>query len=100
MKRKFNLNTLLLLAALPLGALAAAPAAPTGNMQADPPAATTKKMDPAPLFTGLDSNHDGFVTTDEAKRSADVTARFATLDANHDGKISAAEYTKGMKNTN
>ena len=95
MNRK--LNTLLFLAALPAGALAAGPTAPSASMPADPPAPSIQKAGPAPLFTELDVNHDGYVTKEEAKRSADTTARFNALDANHDGKISAAEYAKGMQ---
>ncbi|HTY98333.1 MAG TPA: EF-hand domain-containing protein [Rhodocyclaceae bacterium] len=96
MKANARFATLLFVAAAPLAALAAQPAAaPAGD-----PAArtTTAAMDPpAPLFQQLDVNHDGSITTEEAKRSAEVTARFKELDANHDGKISVAEFNKGMQ---
>lgn len=99
MKRRLSLSALLLLGALPLGALAAqydqyaqAPAAsPPAKEQA--PAAAPAQI--PPLFEQLDVNRDGFVTMEEAKRSADVTARFKTLDANRDGKVSADEFKKG-----
>jgi len=99
MKRKFRISPLLLLAAVPLAALAAEPyQSPTQSandtMAADPPGAGKAE---APLFKQLDVNHDGYVTKDEAQRSADITARFSQLDANHDGKISVDEFTKGMQ---
>jgi uncharacterized protein involved in copper resistance len=96
MKVNARITALFLLAAAPLAALAAQPAAtPAGD-----PAArtTTAAMDPpAPLFQQLDVNHDGFIAPEEAKRSAEVTARFKELDTNHDGKISVAEFNKGMQ---
>jgi len=99
MKRKLRLNTLLLLAALPLGALAAEPPmSPAGaKPAADPAASQGMGANPAPMFTQLDANHDGLITKDEAKRSADTIARFDKLDTNHDGKISTAEWAAGNK---
>jgi hypothetical protein len=92
MKSNASLITLLLLGTLSMAAVAADPAqAPAA------PGAPAGKEAPAPLFAQLDSNHDGYVTKDEAKRSADVTARFATLDADRDGKISASEFRNGME---
>lgn len=96
MKYKTRIATVLLLGALSAGALAADPAPQTTggpSTQAAPPA----KDSPAPLFEQLDVNHDLYITKEEAKRSADVTARFAKLDINHDGKISADEYKNGMQ---
>jgi hypothetical protein len=90
MKSHKRITTLLFLATLPMAAVAADPAqAPAGG--------STPQSAPAPLFTQLDSNHDGYVTKDEAKRSADVTARFAALDTDRDGKIAANEYKSGME---
>lgn len=90
MKRRLSLSALLLLGALPLGALAA-----QTDRYAQAPAASPPAKEAAPLFEQLDANRDGFVTMEEAKRSADVTARFKALDANGDGKISADEFKKG-----
>lgn len=99
MKRNASLITLLLLGTLPMAAVAADPAqAPAGGQATQSaPGAPAGKEAPAPLFTQLDTNHDGYVTKDEAKRSADVTARFAMLDADRDGKISASEFRNGME---
>jgi hypothetical protein len=102
MKRNTCVATLLILGTLPMAAFAADPAqAPAGSTttQSAPavPGASAGKESPAPLFTQLDANHDGYVTKDEAKRSADVTARFAALDTNRDGKIAASEFKMGME---
>lgn len=100
MKRKLSLSALLLLGALPLGVLAAqydqyaqAPAASPPVKEQAPAAAPAQTP---PLFGQLDVNRDGAVTVEEAKRSADVTARFKELDANRDARISADEFKKGM----
>ena len=56
-------------------------------------------------FQDLDSNRDGQITLDEAKKSPEVKARFTQADANQDGKLDAAEFAaletmpKGMKET-
>ena len=88
---KISLPTLLLLGALPLTSVAVEYAqAPAG-------AQPVKEQTPAPLFEQLDVNHDGLVTVEEAKRSAEVTARFKDLDTNRDARISADEFRKGMQ---
>lgn len=43
-------------------------------------------------FQDLDTNRDGQITLDEAKKSPDVKARFTQADANKDGKLDAAEF--------
>ena len=101
MKTRTRLATLcVILATLPLGAIAADPAPATGGMPAPAatpaPGAAPAGAQAAPIFEQLDGNRDVFVTKDEAKRSADVTARFKELDADRDGKISAAEFRKTM----
>lgn len=48
-----------------------------------------------PIFLQLDTNKDGFVERDEARRSADTTARFEELDIDHDGRLSPAELKAG-----
>ena len=86
------------LATMPLAAIAAdpAPAASGTPAPATTPGPAATGAQAAPIFEQLDSNRDGFVTKEEAKRSADVTARFKALDADRDGKISAAEFGKTM----
>lgn len=105
MKRNFGLSTLLLLVALPIGAIAAESDRPlagspqTGSPQTGSPAAgaATPPVEPTPLFDQLDVNRDGYVTKQEAKRSAEVTTRFKALDGDRDSKISLAEFKKGMQ---
>lgn len=98
MKFKTTLAPLLLLAALPLGAISAEPAkAAPAAKEAAPAAAPAAKDEPMPLFKELDANHDNFVTKDEAKRSAEVLARYKELDTDRDGKISGAEFKQGMQ---
>ena len=101
MKRKFNLSTLILLAALPLGVLAVEPPPPTGDVPAGKapvtPGASPAQVKPAPLFEQLDTNHDGYLSNEEAKRSAEVTARFNELDGDHNGRIDIYEFNKGMQ---
>lgn len=85
MTRNTRFAAILLLAAAPLGALAADPKPAPAAGQAEAP----------PLFNELDKNHDGQIDQTEAKKSADVTARFSTLDGNKDKRISVAEWLAG-----
>lgn len=95
MKRNTTLATLLLLGALPLAAVAADTMG-RGSSSSNPTSSSTSaRDDQTQLFNQLDSNHDGYVSKEEARRSADVTSRFKELDADHDGKISSEEYRKG-----
>lgn len=107
------LATLLLAGALPLAGIAddqnggmpaaaasppdidrsAADAGPAGAMSGTP--GTVGSIGPGavpPLFNELDQDKDGQISRDEAKRSADTTARFDEIDADRDGKLSAAEW--------
>lgn len=43
-------------------------------------------------FQDLDSNRDGQITLDEAKKSPEVKAKFTAADINKDGKLDAAEF--------
>jgi Ca2+-binding EF-hand superfamily protein len=47
-----------------------------------------------PAFTKLDTNHDGFVDLNEAKKLPGLLEIFDKLDANHDGKLSAEEISQ------
>lgn len=99
MQRKSSFAPLFFLAVLPCAALAAEPApSPAGSPPGkEAPAAPAAKEQTPPLFEQLDTNHDGYVTKEEAKRSAEVTARFKELDSDQDGRIAAVEFKKGMQ---
>lgn len=102
MKRNASLVSLLFLGTLPMAAIAADPAqaqagSPATQSAPAAPGAAAAKESQSPLFTQLDANHDGYVTKEEAKRSAEVTARFTKLDADRDGKIAASEFKNGME---
>ena len=43
-------------------------------------------------FQDLDTNHDGQITLDEAKKAPEVKDKFTEADANKDGKLDAAEF--------
>lgn len=85
MNRNISLATLLLLGVLPFGANSAeATSASAGSSPTrSAPAEAAAKAQPAPIFDAL----NGYVTKEEAKRSADVTARFAGLDSHRDGRM-------------
>jgi hypothetical protein len=88
MKRSISLATLLLFGTLPLVAFS----------QYQPPDKPAPAADTVPpLFKKLDLNHDGYLTREEARYSAEVAARFADLDSDHDGRISIREFTDGMQ---
>lgn len=59
----------------------------------------------AASFQDLDTNRDGQITLDEAKKAPEVKAKFTQADANKDGKLDAAEFAaletmpKEMKET-
>ena len=42
-------------------------------------------------FNGADTDHDGFLTRDEAKKMPRVSAHFDDIDADHNGKVSMQE---------
>lgn len=62
--------------ALPLAANAAGTEKPSGSM---------------PSMKQLDTNNDGSVSKEEAKKSAVISKRFKELDKDNDGKLSATE---------
>ena len=43
-------------------------------------------------FQDLDTNLDGQITLDEAKKAPEVKDKFTEADANKDGKLDAAEF--------
>jgi Ca2+-binding EF-hand superfamily protein len=47
----------------------------------------------AASFQELDSNRDGQITLDEAKKSPGLKSNFTQADANKDGKLDAAEFS-------
>lgn len=93
MKFPIKLATLYVLSALPFAAIAAEP------LPAKSPASTSApaRGEPAPLFDHLDVNHDAYLTRDEARPSAAVSARFREIDMNRDGRIAAAEFKEVMQ---
>lgn len=44
-------------------------------------------------FQDLDTNRDGQITLDEAKKAPEVKDKFTQADANKDGKLDAAEFS-------
>ena len=46
----------------------------------------------AASFQDLDTNRDGQITLDEAKKSPELKSNFTQADANKDGKLDAAEF--------
>lgn len=71
--------------ALPLAATAAGMEKQSGGMSSE------KQASGIPTMTQLDTNKDGFVSKEEAKKSATISKRFNELDKDKDGKLSAAE---------
>lgn len=61
------------------------------GLPADRTAGSSSEAVP-PMFKELDQNQDGYITREEAKRSADTTARFSEMDTDRDGRISLAEW--------
>lgn len=78
-------------------ALTAAVALPAGVMAADTPSSPSKAAPskaPAaamPPVDVLDTNKDGFISLEEAKKSATISKRFKELDLDRDGKLSQTE---------
>ena len=74
------------------GALAlpfAATAAGTSSTPSGPPSSASAGS--SSTLKALDSNNDGFVSRDEAKKSPDIDKRFSQLDLDRNGKLSQAE---------
>lgn len=88
--------------ALPLANIAAEYAAadtpsPSGSSSSNSPSSVRGEEGPATTvtFDEVDTNHDGYISAEEAKRSATALAEFKRLDTNHDGKISRDEWKAG-----
>jgi Ca2+-binding EF-hand superfamily protein len=59
------------------------------------PAAATD--DPvSSIFSQLDTNHDGMISSEEAQASSVVSRSFAKADANGDGQIARDEFMKAF----
>ncbi len=43
-------------------------------------------------FQDLDTNHDGQISLEEAKKAPEIAKKFVQADTNHDGKLDAAEF--------
>ncbi|CAH1087289.1 EF-hand domain-containing protein [Candidatus Nitrotoga sp. 1052] len=66
----------------------------TGIVQAD---SITKEDTPS--WVAYDTNHDSFVSLEEATTKQMPTQVFKELDANHDGKLSKDEFAKESRQT-
>ena len=71
--------------ALPLAATAQG----TSPTPSSPPSSSSAGS--ASVLKSLDTNNDGFVSRDEAKKSTDIDKQFSQLDLDRDGKLSQAE---------
>jgi Ca2+-binding EF-hand superfamily protein len=67
----------------------------------DQPQTTTFKAGDRHSFDMADTNHDGFLTSDELKAAignpSDSSIHFTAFDRNGDGRISADEWINGKK---
>ena len=67
----------------------------------DRPQTTTFKAGDRHSFDMADTNHDGFLTSDELKAAignpSDSSIHFTAFDRNGDGRISADEWMNGKK---
>lgn len=79
--------------ALPL-ATGAADSSPPADKPATPGAGAGIQSSAFQMF---DIDKDGFISREEARNSADLSARFNAIDTDHDGKISAEEFNAGSR---
>ena len=96
MKPTRSLIALLLIGTAPLSALAAGSLEthdPTGA-NAEAPSADARSPE---MFQQLDTDRDGTITKQEARRSAEAQATFDEVDTDRDGQISLAEWNAGQK---
>ena len=49
-----------------------------------------------PVFQKLDTNHDGYISRDEAARLRNFSKAFDEADDNHDGKLDKDEFVKAQ----
>lgn len=100
---KSKLIVLAIAAVFPLSALAQqTPSSPARTPESQsPPGSQTPNAPGAPKQYGsggpssgsvnLDTNNDGFVSREEAKKSSEVSRKFNDLDKDGDGKLSTKE---------
>lgn len=91
MKKHIAIAAIAALTAAPIAVFAAEEGVPDRPV-AGAPAGTSSSM-----FEILDTNKDGYLTPDEAKKSAELTANWKALDRNGDGRVSPDEYGAGAK---
>lgn len=51
---------------------------------------------PIPAFEKLDTDHDGYISRDEAPKLRSFDRAFGEADGNHDGKLDADEFAKAQ----
>lgn len=51
---------------------------------------------PSPAFQKLDTNHDGYISRDEATKLRSFEIAFNEADDNHDGRLDASEFVKSQ----
>jgi len=64
-------------------------------LYADPEAATIDSAQ-NPTFLKLDTNHDGYISREEASRLRNFGKAFNEADANHDGRLDKDEFMKAQ----
>jgi Ca2+-binding EF-hand superfamily protein len=88
----FEARSVLLVAAMALGAAAGVQAQSTAPAMQGTPKASAKEMDAA--FVRADANKDGKLDKKEAEMMPAIAERFEQLDTNGDGFISREEFAK------
>lgn len=86
--------SLLAATALALGVIAAHPAGAAETGQPMP----MDSQSSLSTFNKLDTNHDGYVDRNEAKRLNGLSEIFDQADTNHDGKLSKEEFARIQSN--
>jgi len=79
---------------LNIAVVAVAAMAMSGPLYAGPDAGMTNP--PNPMFQKLDTNHDGYISRDEAAKLRGFGKAFYEADDNHDGMLDKDEFVKAQ----